>query len=185
MIVAVVAVVTAIVLGLLLSYNKLVGMRQLTRNAWSDVDVYLKRRSELIPNLVATVQGYATHEQGTLEKAVEARNRARLATASVSARSQAEQTVGSEVIHVLALAESYPDLKASHGFVELQAQLTEAEKLIANARQYYNACVRDYNTLIESFPSNIPANIFAFRQAEFFELDDIQEREAPKVLGVP
>lgn len=170
---------------LLVGYNKLVGMRQLTRNAWSDVDVYLKRRAELIPNLVSSVQGYAKHEQDTLQKAIDARNRARLATASISGRAAAEQQVSADVGNVLAIAEAYPDLKANNNFLDLQKQLTDTEKLIANARQYYNACVRDYNTLIEAFPSNIAANVMAFKPAEFFQLDDVAEREAPQVQGLP
>jgi LemA protein len=178
-------IVGAVVVLLLIGYNKLVGMRQLTRNAWSDVDVYLKRRSELIPNLVQSVSGYAKYEQETLQKAIDARNRARLAQGSMSGRAAAEQQVSSDVVQVLAIAEAYPELKANNSFLDLQGQLTDTEKLIANARQYYNACVRDYNTLIEAFPTNIVAGIMAFKPAEFFELDAVAEREAPQVQGLP
>jgi len=165
-------------------YNKLVRMRQLTRNAWSDVDVYLKRRAELIPNLVASVKGYAEHEQTTLEQTVAARNQA-LGATSVSGRSDAEAQVSTGLSRVLMVAENYPQLKASENFLDLQRSLSETEKLIASARQYYNACVRDYNTLIESFPSNIAAGTFGFRTADFFQLDSAGERDVPKIAGLP
>jgi LemA protein len=181
---ALVGVVLLLVVGFFLSYNKLVGLRQLTRNAWSDVDVYLKRRAELIPNLVASVKGYATHEQTTLENTIQARNQA-LGANSISGRAEAEQQVTSNVGRVLLLAESYPELKASENFLELQRSLSETEKLIASARQYYNACVRDYNTLIEAFPSSIAAGAFSFKPADFFELDSLSERDAPTVQGLP
>jgi LemA protein len=159
-------------------------MRQLTRNAWSDVDVYLKRRAELVPNLVSAVKGYAQHEQATLEQTVQARNQA-LAAPSLAARADAEQQVASGVTRVMLLAESYPQLKASENFLELQRSLSETEKLIASARQYYNACVRDYNTLIEAFPSSIAAGAFGFKPAEFFELESASERDVPRLEGLP
>jgi LemA protein len=179
-----VAGLALILVAFFASYNRLVRMRQLTRNAWSDVDIYLKRRSELVPNLVAAVKGYAQHEQTTLEDTVQARNQATQAS-SVAARADAEQQVGTGLSRVMFLAESYPQLKASENFLELQRSLSETEKLIASARQYYNACVRDYNTLIEAFPSSIAAGVFAFKPAEFFQLDSPSEGEVPRIDGVP
>jgi LemA protein len=178
------AIVLIVVGGFFLSYNKLVGLRQLTRNAWSDVDIYLKRRAELVPNLVASVKGYAEHEQNTLERTIEARNQA-LGASNLPARADAEQQVTSGVSRVLMLAENYPQLKASENFLELQRSLSETEKLIASARQYYNACVRDYNTTIEAFPSSIAANAFAFKPAEFFEVESASERNVPSIQGLP
>lgn len=166
-----------------ISFNRLVRMRQLVRNAWSDVDVYLKRRAELIPNLVAAVKGYTQHEQSTLETTIAARDQA-LGAGSLSTRAEAERQVGGGLSRVMLLAESYPELKASQNFLELQRSLSETEKLIASARQYYNACVRDYNTLIEAFPSNIPAGLFQFKPAEFFELEDVVERDTPRLEGL-
>lgn len=177
-------ILVGLVVAFFLAYNKLVGLRQLTRNAWSDVDVYLKRRAELIPNLVESVKGYAQHEQSTLQKAIEARNQA-VAAPSIPARADAEREVGSGVQKMMILAEAYPDLKANQTFLELQRSLSETEKLIASARQYYNACVRDYNTAIEAFPSSIPAGMFRFKAADFFQVDAVSERGAPKLQGLP
>jgi LemA protein len=180
-----------LILGLLVvavaffaAYNRLVKMRQLTRNAWSDVDVYLKRRADLIPNLVTSVKGYAQHEQTTLEDTIRARDTA-LQAASIGARADAEQKVAGGVSRVLLLAENYPQLKASDNFLELQRALSDTEKMIASARQYYNACVRDYNILIEAFPTSIAAGMFGFKPAQFFEVDDLSEREAPRLAGLP
>lgn len=171
-----------VVLGLLVwQYNRLVKMRQLTRNAWSDVDVYLKRRADLIPNLVAAVKGYAGHEQSTLERVLEARSRALASPTPTTARAQAEGSLGSGILQVFALAEGYPELKASETFHSLQDELSETERLIASARQYYNACVRDYNTMLETFPSGFFAALYGFRPMEFFEIETASEREAPSV----
>ena len=177
----VIALVGVVLAFAIVGYNKLVRMRQLTRNSWSDVDVYLKRRAELIPNLVASVQAYATHEQGTLVATTEARTALAQARSSIAARADAERQLGERIGQVLMLAERYPELKAQDNFLELQRSLSETEKLIAHARQYYNACVRDYNTLIEAFPSNVMAGVGGFKHAEFFQVDDAWEREAPKI----
>lgn len=179
-----VAGLVVVVAAFFAAYNKLVRMRLLVRNSWSDVDVYLKRRSELIPNLVSSVKGYATHEQQTLDRTIQARNSA-LTAPSLNQRASAEQDVTSGVSQVLMLAEAYPQLRANENFLELQRSLSETEKLIASARQYYNACVRDYNTLIEAFPSSIAAGIFGFKPAEFFEVDSLAERDAPALSGLP
>lgn len=179
------AVIAAVVLGFLIwVFNGLVQLRLMTRNAWADVDTFLKRRSELIPNLVETVKGYAEYEQNTLDRVIQARNAASGAS-SITARSDAERTVGAGVHQILALAEAYPDLKAGQSFLNLQAELSSTEKLIANARQYYNACVRDYNIKRESFPNSLLATPLGFKPAEFFELEELGERNAPSVAGLP
>lgn len=177
-------IVLAIVIYAIVRFNALVGLRQLTRNAWSDVDVYLKRRADLIPNLVQAVAGYAQHEQSTLTKVIEARNQAQ-ATSSVQARSVAEQEVARQLSQVFVLAEHYPQLAASANFLKLQEDLSETEGLIAKARQYFNAVVRDYNTAIQSFPTNLIAPIGGFHLAEFFELEVANERNVPQVQGLP
>lgn len=169
----------ALLIGVV-SFNALVGMRQLTRNAWADVEVFLKRRADLIPNLVSTVKAYASHEQETLERLAEARSLA-ASSKTVGERSVAEQSVTGGLARVVALAEAYPELRSQANFLSLQEELKDTEKLLANARQYYNACVRDLNTKIESFPSNLVAGVTGFRHEEFFQLDDAHERLAPSV----
>ncbi len=171
----------AILLIAILQFNSLVGLRQLVRNSWADVDVFLKRRAELVPNLVEAVKAYAAHERTVLEAVVEARARAATLAGSPARRAEAEGELAHGLVQVLAVAENYPELKASANFADLQRQLGEAERHIADARQYYNACVRDFNTKIESFPSNVVAAMGAFRQAEFFEAESPAEREAPVV----
>ncbi len=162
-------------------YNRLIAMRHLMRNAWADVDVYLKRRAELIPNVVASVKGYATHEQSLLESLAEARTQAMAYQGASADRASAESSVGARLFSVLALSESYPVLKSSENFLDLQQQLKDTEKLIASARQYYNACVRDYNTKVEAFPSNLIAGIGGFKHADYFELESALERDVPSV----
>lgn len=174
--VLVLIVVLAIVL-----YNGIVSLRQLAQNAWSDVDVYLKRRSELIPNLVASVKAYASHEQSVLEGLADARSRAASISGPTSDRAAAETLVGSKLFQALMVAEAYPDLKSNENFLELQRELRDTEKLIANARQYYNACVRDFNTKLEAFPSNIIASVMGAKRLSFFELDSAEEAQVPKV----
>jgi LemA protein len=169
-------VLVLILIGIGVMYNKLVSLRNLARNAWSDVDVYLKKRAELIPNLVATVKGYSGYEASTLERVVAARSGA----ASLPEKAAVEGTLSQGITRIFALAEAYPDLKANQSYLDLQHQLAEAEKGIADARQYYNAVVRDYNTATESFPSNIAASVLGFKPMEFFEVDSQSEREAPK-----
>lgn len=174
----VVALLAFLFLGL---YNSLVRMRQLVRNAWADVDVYLKRRSELIPNLVAAVKGYASHEQAVLTAVSEARAHAQSLKGPTLDHAAAEQNLGSAIVNVFAVAESYPELKASANFQDLQKELKDTERLIANARQYFNACVRDFNVKIEAFPSNLVAGTMGLKQQDFFELDDVSERAVPGV----
>jgi LemA protein len=174
-------IIAAIVLFLLVQYNGLVKLRQMVRNAWSDVDVYLKRRADLIPNIVQAVQAYASHEKALLEAVAEARTQAVQAPGPTEQRAQAESRLETNAHRLIALAEAYPDLKASANFTDLQRELTETERLIASARQYYNACVRDYNIKIDAFPSNLVAGTMGLRHAEFFQTDSLAEREAPRL----
>lgn len=162
-------------------FNGLVRSRQMVRGAWSDVDVYLKRRADLIPNLVASVQAFAGHEQAVLTAVAEARAHALSVRGGTADRANAESRVGQAMARVIGLAEAYPELTSSENFRRLQQELSDTEKAIAHSRQYYNACVRDYNTKIESFPSNLVASAAGFKAADFFEIDDASQRLAPSV----
>jgi LemA protein len=177
------AIVGLIVVIGVFQFNRIVQMRQMTRNAWADVDVFLKRRAELVPNLVATVQAYAQHEETTLLNLSKARSDA-LGAGRISERAEAEQAVGVGVRGALLLVENYPDLKASESFRTLQIQLADTEDKIAKSRQYYNACVRDFNTLIESFPASLLAGMSGAQAAEYFEIEVAQERQAISVSGL-
>lgn len=176
-------VAVAILAVVIVLYNRLIGARQLVRNAWSDMDVYLKRRSDLIPNLVAAVKGFAGHEQALLQALAAARTHAQEAGNNVGARAKPEGEIGHDLFRVLILAESYPDLKSSDNFMNLQKELSETERHIASSRQYYNACVRDLNTKIESFPGNVMAGMMGMKPEPFFEVEQALEREAPSVAG--
>jgi LemA protein len=149
-------------------------------NAWADIDVQLKRRYDLIPNVVETVKGYAAHEKGTLEAVINARNKA-MGAQGPAAKAEAENILTGALRQLFALAEAYPQLRAVESFQQLQKTLGEIEEAIQNARRYYNAVVRDLNTKIAQFPSNIVASLFNFKAREFFELADAAQREAPKV----
>ena len=161
-------------------YNGLVRLKVQTDNAWADIDVQLKRRYDLIPNLVETVKGYAAHERGTLEGVINARNRA-MTTEGPAAKAEAEGMLTQALRQVFALAEAYPQLRAVESFSQLQQTLNQLEDTIQNARRYYNAVVRDLNTKIQQFPTNIIAGMFNFKPREFFEVSAPAEREAPKV----
>ena len=162
-------------------YNSLVGLNVKAENAWSDIDVQLKRRYDLIPNVVETVKGYAAHERQTLEAVVNARSRAvSVQNAGPAERSQAEGALTSALRGLFALAEAYPQLRAAENFGQLQTTLADIENAIQNARRYYNAVVRDLNTRVQQFPSNLVAGLFRFRNREFFEVPDAQ-RETPQV----
>jgi LemA protein len=174
-------IVAALLLSAVVIYNRLVALRRLVQNAWADVDVYLKRRAELIPNLVEAVKGAATYERTTLEALAEARSHALAAPGPSEERARAERDVREGMHRVLLLAEAYPTLTASQNFLQLQGDLRETEKLIARARQYYNACVRDYNTAVESFPAALLAGSLGFRPREPFEVEAVSERDAAKV----
>src|ERR1041384_5341174 len=164
------------------TFNRLIRLRQLGDNAWSDIDVQLKRRHDLIPNVVAVGQGHAGYEKGTLEAIVAARGRAVQASqAGPATRARAEDPLGNALQRVLAVAEAYPELKAAASFASLQATLTDVEDHLQNGRRYYNAVVRDFNTAIAQFPSGIVAGMMRLKPREFFGLDDPSERAVPKV----
>jgi LemA protein len=169
-----------IVIWLIVSYNGLVSLRQGTRNAWGQIDVQLKRRYDLIPNLVETVKGYMQHEQETLTRVIEARNRAMSAT-GVRDKAAAETQLAGALTGFFALAEAYPELRSNENMLSLQEELKSTENKISFARQYYNDIVTAYNTKIESFPSNLVASIGKFKPRELFELDDAAAREPVKV----
>ncbi|MCG6859927.1 MAG: LemA family protein [Chromatiaceae bacterium] len=172
--------VAIVVIWAILIYNKFVSLRAQGDSSWSDIDVQLKRRYDLIPNLVETVKGYATHEKETLEGVVKARQLG-IDASTVQDQAAAENVLTTALRGIFALAESYPDLKASINFLELKKQLSEIEDAVQNARRYYNAVVRDYNTKVDSFPDMAIARLFSFRTREYFELDDAAERLAPQV----
>ena len=157
-------------------YNSLVQLRVRTESAWSDIDVQLKRRHDLIPNLVETVKGYAAHEKGTFENIAKYRSIAMQATTPAD-KAQAEGQLSTALKSLFAVAESYPQLQASQEFTELQNSLNSIEDNIQNARRYYNAVVRDYNTRVQSFPSNIVAGMFGFQARQFFEMESAADRE--------
>lgn len=161
-------------------YNRLVKLRNLVQEAWSSIDVMLKKRHDLIPNLVETVKGYATHERETLENVTKARNLA-VGADSVEAKEAAEKNLNQAMVNLFAVAEQYPDLKANANFQQLQAELSSIENDIEKSRRYYNGTVRENNTLVESFPSNIIANMYKFEKSKFFELENIADREVPSV----
>ena len=161
-------------------YNSLVSLRNMVKNAWAQIDVQLKRRHDLIPNLVETVKGYAKHESGTLEAVIAARNQAVKAT-SIDESIKAEQQLGGALGRLMVVMEAYPDLKANANFLSLQEELTSTENKIGFSRQYYNDEVMKYNTRLESFPANLVAGPFQFKPATFFEVTNEKEREAPQV----
>jgi LemA protein len=170
----VILVVIAVVLvGM---YNSLVQLRVRGDSAWSDIDVQLKRRHDLIPNLVETVKGYAAHEKGTFENIAKFRSQAMQAT-TPEGKAVAENQLTGALKSLFAVAENYPELKASEQFTQLQGSLSETEDSIQNSRRYYNAVVRDLNTKIQSFPTNILANMFDFKQRQYFETTDAADRE--------
>jgi LemA protein len=173
------AVIAVAVIGI---YNSLVKLRVQADNAWSDIDVQLKRRHDLIPNVVETVKGYAGHERQTLEAVIAARSRAvSVQGAGPAERGQAEGALTTALRGLFALAEAYPQLRAAENFAALQNTLAQIEDAVQNARRYYNAVVRDLNTKIQVFPSNIIAGMFGFKNREFFEVPEAGQREAPQV----
>ena len=161
-------------------YNRLVSMRNLVDNAWAQTDAQLKRRCDLIPNLVETVKGYATHERQTFENVIQARNAA-VNAVGPQARAQAENALTGAIKSVFAIAEAYPELKANQGFLSLQTELATTEGYIAQCRSHYNDTVLDLNNALQVFPANSVANLFKFQSREFFGVPPGPEREAPKV----
>ena len=176
-------IIAIIVLGILATiaiYNGLVQKRIRCREAWSQIDVQLKRRYDLIPNLVNTVKGYAAHEKETLERVIQARNAA-ISAEGVQKQADAENMLTGALRQLFALSEAYPDLKANENFAQLQEELTSTENKIAFSRQHYNDSVGVYNIATQKFPNNLVAGMFGFKAEEFFELEDAAQREVPKV----
>jgi len=165
---------------LIITYNGLVGLRNAVKNAWSQIDVQLKRRYDLIPNLVETVKGYAAHEKTTFENVVKARQ-AGIDAKTVKDQAQAENMITGALRQLFALSEAYPDLKANQNFLALQEELSSTENKIAFSRQYYNDSVQTFNTRQQQFPANLIAGMFGFTPADFFEIEDPAARQAPKV----
>lgn len=182
MIIGIVVIVIAVVIGLWLitGYNGFIKGKNGVEEAFATMDVYLKKRYDLIPNLVETVKGYAKHESETLEKVVAARNMANSAT-TMEGKIEGEKNLTGTLKTLFAVAESYPDLKANSNFIDLQNQLKAIENDIANARKYYNAVVKNFNTRCEMFPSNIIAGLFHFERKPMFEVDAAEERQNVKV----
>ncbi len=167
-----------ILIFLIVLYNKLIRLRNMVSEGWSGIDVQLKKRYDLIPKLVDTVQGYAKHEKELFREITESRTKA-IAATSVSEQGNAESAINRSIDKLLVAVEAYPDLKANQNFLDLQRELSKVEEDIALSRRYYNGTVRNINIAIESFPNNMVAGMFGFGRAEFFEIEDIQ-REIPK-----
>lgn len=157
-------------------FNHLVSLKNRSEEAWSDIDVQLKRRHDLIPNLVETVKGYAKHEKELFEKVTDARAAA-ISSKGIAEKAKAENQITQALKSVFAVAENYPNLKANENFIELQREITDTEDKIQAARRFYNANVRDLNIAIESFPSNVIASIFRYQKKELFELSDVEEKK--------
>ncbi|MEV4608252.1 LemA family protein [Neorhizobium sp. LMR1-1-1.1] len=174
--------IALVALYIIVIYNGLVRARQMAEEAWSGIDVQLKRRADLIPNLIETVKGYAAHEKGTLEEVVKLRNQAQaVPTGDVVGRAQAEGLLSQALGKLFALAEAYPDLKANQNFAELQTSLETIESEIQMARRYYNGSARDLNIKVESFPANLVAGPFGFSKREYFEIENEADRAVPSV----
>lgn len=172
-------IVAVIILWIISAYNRLVALANRAKEAWSDIDVQLKRRYNLIPNLVETVKGYAAHERELFEEVTRARTRA-MGAQTIKEKGEAENMLASTLKSLFAVAENYPDLKASTNFLELQRELRDTEDKIQAARRFYNTNVRDLNIKIESFPTNIIAGVLGFKKRDFFEAEG-GEREVPAV----
>lgn len=176
----IIGIIVVILIAIIIMYNNLVGLKMRVKNAFSQIDTQLKRRFDLIPNLVETVKGYASHEQETFEKVITARNSFASAT-SVTDKSQANNMLNETLKSIFALAENYPELKANENFSALQIELASTEDKVAYARQFYNDTVQMYNTAIMTFPTNIFANMLNFKEESFFEIEDKSQRESVKV----
>lgn len=174
----VIGVVIVVVIWVIVAYNKFVRLVNRTKEAWADIDVQLKRRYDLIPNLINTVKGYASHEEGTLTKVTEMRAKA-MQGGSPEERGQSENMLTGALKSLFAVSENYPDLKANQNFLELQRELSDTENKIQAARRFYNGNVRDLNTGLEVFPGNIIGNIFKFKKQDFFELEESADAREP------
>lgn len=173
-------VIAVIIVAMIVMYNNLVRLRQRVKEAWSDIDVQLKRRYDLIPNLIETVKGYAAHERELLEKVTEARTQA-MGASSPKEKADAENMLSGTLKTLFAVSENYPQLKANENFLELQRELSDTENKIQAARRFYNGNAMELNTKVDSFPTNIVANMFSFKQEEFFELEEEAAKEPVKV----
>jgi len=174
------AIAVVAVLYVIMLYNALIALRNQVKNAWSQIDVQLKRRHDLIPNLIETVKGYMQHERGTLENITKARSQA-MGAETIQDKAKAESALGGAMSKFFLVVENYPDLKANQNFIALQEELSSTENKIAFSRQAYNDQVLFYNNKIQMFPSNIIANGFNFKQEAFFEIEDKAEKAVPKV----
>lgn len=174
------AIILIVTLWVVVTYNGLVRLRNAVKNAWSQIDVQLKRRYDLIPNIVETVKGYAGHEKDTLERVIKARQ-AGIDASTVKDQAAAENMITGALRQLFALSEAYPNLKANENFLALQEELSSTENKISFSRQYYNDTVQTFNTRQEMFPANLVASMLGFQPAEFFEIELAAEREAPKV----
>ncbi len=179
----IIAVVAVIIVWLVATYNRLITLRNRSDESWSDIDIQLKRRHDLIPNLVEAVKGYASHERGVLENVTKARAEAINAEKSGDPKKmqESENMLSGALKSLFAVSENYPDLKASQNFIELQRELRDTEDKIQASRRFYNTNIRDINIKIQSFPSNIIANMFGFKKRDFFEMEKPEEREPVKV----
>jgi LemA protein len=173
-------IVVVLLLGAVTIYNKLVTNKNLVAEGWSGIDVQLKRRNDLIPNLIESVKGYMGHERGVLDQVTELRTKSQAAQ-GVADQARVEGAMGAALANLFAVAENYPDLKASQNFMELQKSLADIEDQVQLARRYYNGAARNFNILIQSFPSNLLASAFNFTTVEYFEIEDAAERAVPKV----
>ncbi|HUL85956.1 MAG TPA: LemA family protein [Actinomycetota bacterium] len=179
--IVILVVVALVVLGVIVSYNRFVRQRNLIRDAWANIDTELRRRYDLIPNLVETVKGYASHEREVFENVTKARAAATQATGSPAEQAAAEGPLVSALRQLFAVAENYPDLKANQNFLQLQTELANTEDRLQTARRFYNSNVREYNRRVQSFPSQLIANSFGFKEEQFFEVDEALRGDA----GVP
>ena len=178
----VIGIVVILLIVFIATYNKLVRLRNQVKNAWAQIDVQLKRRHDLIPNLVETVKGYMKHERETMEAVTKARNLAQqLSSSGAGERAKAEGELSSALARLLAVAEKYPDLKANQNFLALQEELASTENKISFSRQFYNDSVLRFNNQTQMFPSNVVAGMTGFKASEFFEVPGAEEREAPTV----
>ena len=185
--IVVLAVIVLVAIGAVVSYNRFISQKTLIKDAWANIDTELRRRYDLIPNLVETVKGYAAHEKEVLENVTRARAMAASATGSPAEQAAAEGPLVAALRQLMLVVENYPDLKANQNFLQLQGELTNTEDRLQTARRFYNANVRDYNRRVKQFPSVVIAGMFGFKEEEFFEVEDaIREGGAPQVdFGAP
>ncbi len=173
-------IIALVVIFVIATYNGLITLRTRAKEAWSDIDIQLKRRFNLIPNLVNTVKGYAKHESGVFEKVTKARSQA-MQAGTLQEKAQSDNMLKDTLKSLFAVAEAYPDLKANHNFLELQRELSDTENKIEYSRRFYNSNVRDLNIKVQVFPANIVANMFGFKRMDMFEVKDASVRETPNV----